>query len=143
MKKIENLSYKQLDSELTVSEEKELLQLLKNDSKAKLEHDKILAVRGSVSAVRKSSFKPLFKERVMDKLLIAERTEPGITFFDEINFLSKKILIGALTVAVLLIGYNVTTTENLTIGTALGVPEVTLDDSYNSVLYSYYGDTYE
>ena len=79
----------------------------------------------------------------MERLLVKDQFENQFSIFEELILTSKRMLIGAVTIVVLLLGYNLSNTDSLSINSILGVQEITLDDSYNSAVYSYYGESYE
>jgi hypothetical protein len=124
--KILDLLYRSFDSGLSSREQQQLDKALAGSAELRAERDRITAMREAVRSSAAGSFKPFLAERVMQRIGGELGYENGLQeLFDSLVFAFRRVaLIGAVA-AVVLVGYNLKASDEVTLAAAFGVAETT------------------
>lgn len=126
-----DLLYRSLDSSLTPGERSRLDDALRRDQGLRDEYERLIRLRGLVENQESPSFQAGFTRRVMERLAtesaagpasIAER-ESTLGFEDALSLMFRRMAVAASVAAVLLLTYNLTTSESVSITTSFGLAE--------------------
>jgi hypothetical protein len=106
-KKSLNLLYRSFDDTLTPEEERALQKQLKESLELRQEKSRILAIRQGIAGNATASFKPLFAERVINRIRTEEsRLVQQQLFFETLLTLFRRVALVGCIVAILLISLN-------------------------------------
>jgi len=130
--KIKTLLYRSFDEDLSPDESKLLEKALANSKELKEEKDKIDTLRVNIKESKASAFKPFFAERVLSKINASVNSQEEDSFFESLFVIFKPVAVAAAVLIIGIAGYNVTTSGQISLDGALGIPEVTLDDAYDT-----------
>ncbi len=133
-KKLRDLLYRSLDSELSPEEKKLLEQALSQSKQLKQEKEMISSLRKDIKRSKITSFQPYFADRVMENIRSSKQIDESEQFFESLFVFFRPIAITAAVLIIIIAGYNITTTGYFSIEGALGIPEVTVDDVYDPTL---------
>jgi hypothetical protein len=132
--KLKALLYRSFEEQLTSEENNLLKEGLKNSSELREEERKISKLRNIIKKEKVSAFKPFFADRVMNEIEAFVKDREEDTFFESLFFLFKPIAIAATALIIIIAGYNITSSGQFSLEGAIGIPEVTLDDAYDTSL---------
>jgi len=133
-KKLKELLYRSFDSELNAEEKRLLEEALAQSEELRQEKEMITSLRGNIKRSKSTSFNPHFVDRVMEKIHSIEMKDESEQLFDSLYVFFRPIAIAATVLIIAIAGYNISTTGNLSLEGALGVPEVSVDDVYDPAL---------
>lgn len=129
--KLIGLLYRSFDTELHPEELKILEKGLSESEELREEKQKITLLRQNIVGQRKAAFKPFFVERVMNRIELMEKTDEQEILFNSLYKLFRPLAIAAAVLIIVISGYNIISSGEVSIESALAVPEVTLDDIYS------------
>ena len=132
--KTRNLLYRSFDEDLTPEEKKGLIEALENSFELKQEKEQIVQLRKNIKEGKASSFKPFFAERVLNRIQASGKNREEETFFNSLFVLFRPVAIAAAVLTIFVAGYNIANSGNVSLEGALAIPEVTLDDAYETSL---------
>lgn len=132
--KIKILLYRSFDEDLNPDESKMLEKVLAKSEELQKEKEKITRLRVNIKEGKVSAFKPFFAERVLNRIQSSVNSQDEETFFESLFVLFRPVAIAAAVLIIIVAGYNISTSGQISIEGALGVPEVTLDDAYTTSL---------
>jgi hypothetical protein len=132
--KIKALLYRSFDTELSPEEEEQLYLALKQSEELRIEKERITALRDNIASGKNQSFEPFFADRVMGKLYDMEKEKEEDFFFEGLFTLFRPVAIAATIFIIIVIGYNIGSSGQISLEGALAVPEVTLDEVYDPTL---------
>jgi len=132
--KMKILLYRSFDENLNPEENKLLDQALASSDELKQEKEQIITLRGNIKEGRATSFKSFFAERVLNKIQASINSQEEDTFFDSLFVLFRPVAIAAALLIIIVASYNVASTGLISLEGALGMPEVTLDEAYDTSL---------
>ncbi|MXX03471.1 MAG: hypothetical protein F4X08_03490 [Gemmatimonadetes bacterium] len=126
-----DLLYRSLDASLTPGEQSRLDAALRRDPGLRDEYERLVRLRSQVENQESPSFRADFSQRVMERLaaestaIPASNPEGGTTpeFEDALSLMFRKVAVAASVAAVLLLTYNLATSENVSITTSFGLTE--------------------
>ena len=126
-----DLLYRSLDASLTPGEQSRLDAVLRRDPGLRDEYERLVRMRSQVENQESPSFRADFSQRVMERLaaestaIPASNPEGGTTpeFEDALSLMFRKVAVAASVAAVLLLTYNLTTSESVSITTSFGLTE--------------------
>ena len=126
-----DLLYRSLDASLTPGEQSRLDAALRRDPDLRDEYERLVGLRGLVENQESPSFRADFSQRVMERLAAESAASPapnpeGETmpgFEDALSLMFRKVAVAASVAAVLLLTYNLATSESVSITTSLGLTE--------------------
>ena len=131
-KKLKGMLYKSFETELNENEKKLLENALNNSAVLRREKEKIETVRSYISSEREDDFKPLFEERVIEKINTDEITLTGLDpFFDALVFSFRKIIISALALILILSSLRIYAAKEISTEALLGISQISLADIYD------------
>jgi hypothetical protein len=130
-KKLKDLLYRSFDADLNPLEKKLLEEALSQSNELRSEKQMISSLREDLKREKAASFKPFFAERVMEKLRSLKQDDENEQFFESIFVLFRPITIAAAVLIIIIAGYNINSTGQLSIEGALGIHELTVDDVYD------------
>jgi len=112
--KILKLLYRSFDDELNEKEREQLEKAMKESKELQKEKERILAQRQALAESSSPSFKPLFAERVMNRIeTLAQKNNGFESFYETLLLMFRRFaIIGAAILLVLLI-YNLRTGDAL------------------------------
>jgi len=126
-----DLLYRSLDASLTPEEQNRLDAALRRDPGLRDEYERLVRMRSLVENQESPSFRADFSHRVMERLA-AESTarsvsypggEATLEFEDALSLMFRKVAVAASVAAVLLLTYNLATSESVSINTSFGLTE--------------------
>ena len=134
-----DLLYRSLDSSLTPGEQSRLDAALRRDPGLRDEYERLVRMRGLVENQESPSFRADFSQRVMERLaaesatLKASNSESEATpgFEDALSLMFRRVAMAASVAAVLLLTYNLATSDSVSINTSFGLT----DELYPEDLY--------
>ena len=126
-----DLLYRSLDASLTPEEQSRLAAALRRDPVMRDEYERLVRMRSLVENQKSPSFRADFSHRVMERLaaesaaIPASNPEGGTTpeFEDALPLMFRKVAVAASVAAVLLLTYNLATSESVSITTSFGLTE--------------------
>ena len=133
-KKLKDLLYRSFDSDLDQEEKRLLEKALSRSKELQREKEMLVFLRQNIKRSVNAPFNPGFAERVMNKIKRQNQITENEQFFDSLFVLFRPIAIAATVLIIIIAGYNMSSTSQFSIEGALGIPEVTLDDVYDSSL---------
>ncbi len=133
-KKILDLLYKSLDSELTARENQELNRALLESQELRDEKQKIAKTREAIYKTKAKSFKPFFAERVINEMRARRSNQnQAESFFNSLLIVFRPVAIAAVIILISLLSYNLKKTGNYSIAGALGESKTTLEEIVDPV----------
>ena len=133
-KKLKDFLYRSFDSDLDQEEKRLLEKALSRSKELQREKEILVFLRQNIKRSVNAPFNPGFAERVMNKIKRQNQITENEQFFDSLFVLFRPIAIAATVLIIIIAGYNMSSTSQFSIEGALGIPEVTLDDVYDSSL---------
>ena len=130
--KLTELLYRSFDGKLNPEELKTLEKGLSESKELRAEKQKIISLRQNIAGQKKNTFKPFFADRVMRKIRLSEQKQEDERFFEFLFLIFRPIAIAAAVLIIVIAGYNISTSGEISIESALAIPDVTLDDMYDS-----------
>ena len=130
--KIKELLYRSFDETLKPEDSEKLEQALASSDELLKEKQEIANLRGQLYETKSTQFKPFFAERVLTKIHASINSKEEDTFFDSLFVLFRPVAIAAAVLIIIFAGYNVTASGQISLEGALAIPEVTLDDAYDT-----------
>ena len=126
-----DLLYRSLDSSLTPGEQSRLDAALRRDPGLRDEYERLVRLRSLVENQESPAFRAKFSQRVMERLAVdsaamaASYPEGETTpdFEDALPLMFRKMAVAASIAAVLLLTYNLATSETVSINTSFGLTE--------------------
>ncbi|MXY48968.1 MAG: hypothetical protein F4Y38_06645 [Gemmatimonadetes bacterium] len=126
-----DLMYRSLDASLTPGEQSRLDEALRRDPGLRDEYERLVRLRSQVENLESPSFRADFSQRVMERLaaestvIPASNPEGGTTpeFEDALSLMFRKVAVAASVAAVLLLTYNLATSDSVSITTSFGLTE--------------------
>ena len=132
--KLKILLYRSFEEPLSSEEGKMLEEGLKDSFELREEKEDIIRIRGMLQAEKVASFKPFFADRVMNKLEAVLKNKEEDSFFESLFLLFRPVAIAATALIIIAAVYNIASTGQVSLEGAMGIPEVTLDDAYDTSL---------
>ena len=135
--KLLKLMLKELDSNLTETEKAELQKELAESEELQnvlLDRQRILKIRQAVADSSRSSFKPFFAERIMQK--INQPSQDANRYEVFVDFLVnpfRKIALIAIFLTLILISYNLGSRGDISLDGALGIPQISVEDALDPI----------
>ena len=126
-----DLLYRSLDASLTPGEQSRLDAALQRDPDLREEYERLVRLRGIVENQESPSFRADFSQRVMERLAAESAAIPASgpegeatpDFEDALPFMFRRMAVAASVAAVLLLTYNLATSESVSITTSFGLTE--------------------
>ena len=126
-----DLLYRSLDASLTPEEQSRLDAALRRDPGLRDEYERLVRMRSLVENQESPSFRADFSHRVMERLAAESAARsvsyPGgeatLEFEDALSLMFRKVAVAASVAAVLLLTYNLATSESVSINTSFGLTE--------------------
>ena len=126
-----DLLYRSLDASLTPEEQSRLDAALRRDHGLRDEYERLVRLRSQVENQESPSFRADFSQRVMERLAAESSTMPASNpegeatpdFEDALPLMFRKVAVAASVAAVLLLTYNLATSESVSINTSFGLTE--------------------
>jgi len=132
--KIKELLYRSFDETLSPEDDKSLEQALANSIELMLEKENITRLRDQISESQTKHFKPFFADRVLNQIQTSTANQNEETLFDSLFILFRPVAIAATALIIIVAGYNIVSTGQFSLEGAMGMPQVTLDDVYDTSL---------
>jgi hypothetical protein len=127
--RILELLYRSFDEDLTGSEARELRDALAASETLRREKDRVEAIRRTVSATARDTFKPFFAERVMRRLAAMRENRNGIWTLQEwLSRVFRRVAIVGAAVAVGLVVLNLVQADGISLAAAFGFSEVPIEE---------------
>lgn len=126
-----DLLYRSLDSSLTSVEQSRLDAAMRRDPGLRDEYERLVRLRSLVENQESPSFRADFSQRVMERLAAEPEAgsasnpagETTLAFEDALSHMFRKVAVAASIAAVLLLTYNLVTSESVSINTSFGLTE--------------------
>lgn len=133
-KKILNLLYRSLDSELTDHEKQVLEQALNRSAELRREKQRIENIRSQLAASGSQKFQPFFAERIVNQIKARHASvNAPESLFDSLITIFKPVAVAAILVLISFLSYNLKSTENYSLAGALGQEHVKLEQVVDPV----------
>jgi hypothetical protein len=129
--KIKELLYRSFDEALSPEDTKVLEQALANSDELVKEKEDIARLRNQISEGKILNFKPFFADRVLNRIQSSATDHSEEALFDSLFILFRPVAIAAAALIILVAGYNIVNSGNISLEGALAIPEVTLDEAYD------------
>jgi hypothetical protein len=125
------LLYRSFDADLTPKEQALLDEALAASEDLRTERLRILAMRQDVSRSGVDTFKPFLATRVMARIAeSAEREATSERFLGALSHAFRRVVLaGAIVIAGFII-YNITVSDEISLTTVLGVPEISIEEVF-------------
>ncbi|MDZ7261789.1 MAG: hypothetical protein ONB05_06765 [candidate division KSB1 bacterium] len=134
-KKILDLLYRSFDSKLTKEEQQKLEKALAQSKELQEERARITKMRDVLSSSPAPAFKPFFVERVMRRIwLLAEKEKRQEIFFESLLYLFRRVALAGLLVLLALLSFNWIKSEQVSLSSALALPEITMEEIFVPIL---------
>ena len=135
-KKILRLLYRSFDDELSESEAGKLEQALAESKELRREREQILAQRQALAESSAPSFKPLFAERVMDRIETLGHKKNGFeSFYETLLLVFRRFAIIGVAILLLLVIYNLRTGDALTTDEIFYASDVAIEEIIDLPLF--------
>lgn len=128
------LLYRSFDSELSKEEQEQLEQALIDSEELRREKENIRALRQSISMQKRQSFKPFFADRVMAKIAETKQKNDEELFFESLFALFRPVAIAATILIIIVIGYNISASGQVSVDSALAVPDLSLEEVFDPTI---------
>ena len=132
--KYRELLYRSFDSELSTKEQEQLEQALTDSEELRREKDNIIALRQSISMEKRKFFKPFFADRVMAKIAESKQKNNEELFFESLFALFRPVAIAATILIIIVIGYNISASGQVSVDSALAVPDLSLEEVFDPTI---------
>lgn len=133
--KILKLLYRSFDSDLNEKEKRRLEEALETSEELRQEKKQISAQRQTISESAVASFKPFFAERVMGRI-DAVKEENGLeVFYEALKAIFRRFAIAGIVTMLILIFYNFTTGEGMSVDDAFYTSDVTFEEILDLPLF--------
>lgn len=132
--KIFKLLYKSFDVPLTERERRQLQKALNDSEQLREEKERIILLRGSIAKERDASFKPLFADRVLQRIWSQGEENELELFFDALIHFFRPIAITAVALVIILSSYNLFRTNQLTSENGLVISEISIEDAFDPMI---------
>ncbi len=139
MKKMQELLVRSFDQVLSAKEQQELDQALEQSKELRQEKEQLESMRNLFSAGAEESFRPMFAERVMNRITTESAQQPAseMEFFDSLLHIFRKVAIaGAIAIVVLASAQLIVNNPSTTTTATQNVSEMSLDDVLVSAFIS-------
>ena len=133
-KKLKDLLYRSLDSEINSEEKQTLEQALSQSEELRQEKEMITSLRGDIERSKATSFNARFADRVMNEITLLNQHNENEQFFESLFLFFRPIAIAAVVLIIAIAGYNINSTSRISLEGALGIPEITVNDVYDPTL---------
>ena len=133
-KKLKDLLYRSLDSELNSEEKQTLEKALSQSAELRQEKEMITSLREDIWRCKTTSFNARFADRVMNEISLLNQHSENEQFFESLFVFFRPIAIAAVILIMAIAGYNINSTGRFSLEGALGIPEVTVNDVYDPTL---------
>ncbi len=131
--RILELLYRSFDDRLTEEEARELSEAMKASPELAGERERIAAMRDALSRGAPASFGPFFPEKVMRRIReLKEGTAEEDPFWESLFPLFRRVALAGAVVSLVLIAYNLKTSETISLAAAFAAPEMTMEDLMES-----------
>ncbi len=121
----EDLLYRSFDEQLSAEEQRKLDEALAQSPGLRHEKQVLEIIRNKLHRQMGSQkFRPFFAERVMAEIRARSRQEP---FWESLVAVFRPVAIAAAIAMVAIIGYNLTQSKTISVTSALGEPEITME----------------
>jgi anti-sigma factor RsiW len=132
-KKILELLYRSFDERLNPGEQKILDQALSDSAELRAEKNRIAQMRAMISDSSAKGFHPFFAEKVLRR--IRTQAPPAAeSYFESLIALFRPVAIAAAILFIMLLSYNLFTSEDKSLATALAEPEIRLEQALDPTL---------
>ena len=123
-----DLLYRSFDQQLLPAEQRFLDSVLVQSPWLQKEQARLTELRKMVAQTSAVSFSPRFADNVMRKIRREqEETRKESVFFEELLTAFRPIALAVVVVVIGLLSYNLTRSDDLSLSSALGEPEITLE----------------
>ena len=133
-KKEKNLLFKYLDGELSKDEEFELNKLVESSKSFRIEKQEYEQMREYISSNAEKSLKPLFETRVLNELNGNPGNYQKNNFSELLAVSFRKILAPALIIILFLLSFNLISSGEVSVNSALGIQNVSIEEAFNSTI---------
>ena len=128
-KKMLNLINKEFDGQLTPKEKNILEKSLAESEVLRNEREEIFKIRRRVFESGQAEFGPGFEDQVMQKIMESPAYINGVdAFIDSLITSFRKIAFTSALIVLALMIYNVSITGKISLESALGIPQVSVED---------------
>ena len=126
-KKNLELLYLSFDDQLSEVEQQQLNQALAESVQLQKEKERIIALRGAISASGARSFQPFFPERVMQAITAPAEVRNGLErFFQSLQLAFRRVAVAGVAAIFILLVYNFVRSGHVSVAGAFGMSQETL-----------------
>jgi len=133
-KKEKNLLFKYLDGELSKDEEFEFNKLVESSKSFRIEKQEFEQMREFISSNAEKSLKPMFETRVLNELNGNPGNYQKNNFSELLAVSFRKILAPALIIILFLLSFNLISSGEVSVNSALGIQNVSIEEAFNSTI---------
>ena len=130
--KLVELLYRSFDTKLHPEELKILEKGLSESKELRAEKRKIIFLRQHIARQKNATFKPFFADRVMNSIDSMADLNEQEQLFESLYTFFRPLAIAAAVLIIIIAGYNISSSGEISIESAFAIPSVTLDDVYDS-----------
>jgi hypothetical protein len=133
-KRFHKLMYKKLDGTLSAKELEIFINEWNNSESFRSEYNQILELREEINKSGVHSFKPLFEERILDKLNSGIQPESTATWWSNTLTISfRQIAFVAIIILAILVTYNIKSDNIYSIKNVLGKSQSNIEYAFDPV----------
>jgi|SRR5208283_1778576 hypothetical protein len=117
-----NLLLRSFDEALAESEQRQLENALASSEELRSEREEIVTLRLGLQGVKGETFKPFFRERVMERL-----NNPQLSIAEYFVSVFRSVALSAAVLVIICSAYNISRENTFTFESALGIHHQTLE----------------
>lgn len=134
-KKIRDLLYRSFDADLTKEEKQALADSLARSAELREEKRQIENMRKKLSGGGETSFALFFADRVMQQIYREQKPHNELErWVESLVSVFRPVAVAAVLVILLLVGYNMFTTKQISLEGALAVSNVTVTEAFDPTI---------
>ena len=126
-----DLLYRSLDGTLTDTEQAQLDLALQESAVLRAERDELIQMRGLVAHQSPPGFQAGFSHRVMQRMAADLQPNETDLFADVLSFMFRRVALAASIAAILLVAYNLASSDTISLAASFGIIEPTLEDLHD------------
>lgn len=126
-----DLLYRSLDGTLTPAEQAQLDLDLQESAVLRAERDELIQMRGLMENQTTPAFKIGFSHRIMQRLAAESQQNETDLFVDDLSYMFRRVALAASIAAILLVSYNLASSDTISLAASFGIIEPTLEDLHD------------
>ncbi len=133
-KKEKKLLFVYFDGKLTNEEEDKFKKSVEKSEVFRTEKQEYEQMRGFISENAERKLKPFFESRVLNELSSQSANFMTVNFAESLALSFRKILAPALIIILFLLSFNLISSGEVSVNSALGIQNVSIEEAFNSTI---------